>query len=216
MPVETKLRYYEISPLLSSETAVFPGDVPFTRRVELDMTHGSNFTLSSIHTTVHVGAHTDAPSHYQKNGVTIESRALDYYLGDCQVIAVEIPRGERILPEHLTHARIQAPRVLFKTGSFADPNRWVPDFNSLSPSLVHFLADKGVRLVGIDTPSIDPSADKELHSHHAVQERDLAILEGILLGEVPEGVYQLIALPLRIEGADASPVRAILLPKGAA
>jgi arylformamidase len=216
MLLDSDQRYFEISPIVSSQTAVFPGDTPFSRRVELDMSRGDTYTLSCINTTVHIGAHADAPSHYDAQGVSIENRDLKYYIGDCQVISTRIPKGERISPEHLAQIPIQAKRVLFKTQSFPNPNQWEPDFNSLSPALIHFLADKGVILAGIDTPSIDPSADKLLWAHRAVRERNLAILEGIVLTEVPDGLYRLIALPLRLQGADASPVRAILLPQGAA
>ena len=106
---------------------------------------------------------------------------------------------------------IKAPRVLFRTDSFSKPDQWNDDFNSLSPELIDWLSSLGVRLVGIDTPSVDPSDSKDLPSHQALYRNDMAVLEGILLSEVPDGLYNLIALPLRIKGADASPVRAILL-----
>ena len=88
---------------------------------------------------------------------------------------------------------------------------WNEDFASLSPALIDQLASEGVRLVGIDTPSIDPMDSKALPSHHAVARRDLCILEGVVLAGVPDGVYTLMALPLKWMGADASPVRAVLL-----
>jgi arylformamidase len=107
---------------------------------------------------------------------------------------------------------ITAPRVLFYTGSFPDPNQWNSDFAALSPELIAWLHDDcGVHLVGIDTPSIDPQSSKGLESHHAVAARDMAVLEGLVLGEVSAGTYTLVAFPLRLEGADASPVRAVLL-----
>ena len=106
---------------------------------------------------------------------------------------------------------IAAPRVLFRTGSYPDPTHFNADFCSLSPALIEKLAGEGVRLVGIDTPSIDPADSKDLPSHAMVAAHDLAILEGIVLDHVDDGVYTLVALPLRLEGADASPVRAILL-----
>jgi arylformamidase len=103
---------------------------------------------------------------------------------------------------------------LFKTGSFPNPDLWNGDFNSLSPSLIDWLAARGVKLVGIDTPSVDPADDQELASHQAIFRNDLAILEGIWLEGVAAGQYTLVAPPLKLEGADASPVRALLLPKG--
>lgn len=205
-----KRKIHDISPLISSKIAVFPGDTPFMEEFLLDFAKGHNIVLSSIHTTVHLGAHTDAPRHYHPQGVTMEKRSLDRYLGLAQVIEVSIGRGARLRPSHLKQ-EIQAPRVLFKTNTFPDPNMWNDDFASLSSELIEFLAEKKVLLVGIDTPSIDPADDKLLESHKAVFKNDMGILEGIVLKDMRPGIYELIALPLRIEGADASPVRAVLL-----
>ena len=200
----------DISPEIHSGLAVWPGDQPFERNIALDMKEGANLTLSSIRTTVHLGAHTDAPNHYAKEGVGIASRSLDYYYGPCQVLEVSTSRGNRILPEHLS-GPVTEPRVLLKTGSYPDPNSFNDDFCSLSPALVEYLHSHGVRLVGIDTPSIDPHNDKLLESHNAVAARDMAVLEGIVLDHVSIGNYSLIAFPLRLKDADASPVRAVLV-----
>lgn len=205
------MKYYDITPTVSPRMAVFPGDCRYSRDEIMDFAKGHHLKLSNIKTTLHIGAHADAPNHYHPDGAGIDARPLDYYLGPCQVVHVKIPRGARISPEHLDGKKISAERVLFFTGSFPDPEKWNSDFNSLSPELIGFLAGRGVKLVGIDTPSIDPEDSKALESHHAVYENDLAVLEGIVLHGVPEGMYQLIALPLKLEGADASPVRAILV-----
>jgi arylformamidase len=203
-------RIIDISPLINPELAVWPGDVPFSREVNLSIASGANIDLSSIRGTVHLGAHTDAPNHYAADGVGIDQRDLSVYLGPAQVISVDIQQGARIRPEDFS-VSIKAPRVLFKTGSYPDPTHFNADFCSLSPALIEKLAGDGVRLVGIDTPSIDPAASKDLPSHAMVASHDLAILEGIVLDQVADGVYTLVALPLRLEGADASPVRAILV-----
>ncbi|MEO5970450.1 MAG: cyclase family protein [Bdellovibrionia bacterium] len=206
-----KTGYFDISPEISQSLAVWPGDEKYRRLVNIDFKDGGNLLLSSIQTTVHLGAHTDAPNHYDPEGEGIGERKLDYYLGPCQVITALKPRGSRILPEDLGPVKILAQRVLIKTKSFPDPNQWNADFNSLSAELIEYLAERGVILVGIDTPSIDLFDDKLLLSHKAVYARDLAILEGVILDEVPDGTYTLVALPLRLKDADASPVRAILL-----
>ncbi|MCA8963224.1 MAG: cyclase family protein, partial [Planctomycetes bacterium] len=129
------------------------------------------------------------------------------YVGPCEVMRVEVGRGERIarLPRSPRH-----PRVLLHTGTFPDPDDFSMDFAALSVPLVEELAAAGVRLVGIDTPSVDLCHDKELLAHHAIAAHDLAILEGLVLAEVPEGEYTLLAQPLPLD-ADASPVRALLL-----
>ncbi len=204
-------KYYDITPEVSAELAVFPGDTAFSRRVELDLEKGHNLTLSSITTSVHIGAHVDAPNHYRRAAAGISERSLDIYRGLAQVIHVNINSGERILPKHIKNEKIMAPRILFSTGTFLDPNQWRNDFAALSPELIEWLVkQREIVLVGIDTPSIDPCDSKLLESHQAVAEHDLAILEGVVLQDVPAGVYELIALPLKLKGADASPVRAVL------
>jgi len=202
---------FDISPEISSELAVFPGDTAFSQNVLMDCKKGDHIGLSAFTTTPHLGAHVDAPNHYHADGVGISQRSLQYYYGPCQVIEVSLPRGERITPAHIQDHKIIASRVLFKTNSFPNPNVWNKDFNSLSAELVDELATHGVILVGIDTPSIDLSEDQILQSHHKVHQHNMAILEGIVLTEVPEGTYTLCALPLKMKGLDASPVRAVLL-----
>lgn len=205
------MHIYDISPVISENTAVFPGDKSFSREISCSFEKGNSFLLSSISGTVHLGAHTDAPNHYHPKGVGIDQRDLEFYLGSCQVLEVSLNPGERILPEHIKNKEISKSRILFKTKSFENPNLWVDSFNSLSPELVEFLSNKGVILVGIDTPSVDPAKDDQLSSHNKIFEKNMAILEGVVLTKVPEGTYKLIALPLKIQNADASPVRAVLV-----
>lgn len=203
--------WYDLTPPVRADLGVFPGDHGYHRTIALDFAQGHHLRLSAIATTLHLGAHADAPSHYHPDGQSIESRAPQRYVGPCQVIHVAVGRGERVMPHHIVEP-IVAPRVLIATGTFPNPYAWNSDFAALSPQLLHWLADQGVQLVGIDTPSVDPETDAELPSHQALYARDMAVLEGLLLGHVPAGVYTLVALPLRLEGADAAPVRALLLP----
>jgi len=198
------LKFYDISPLISPEIAVFPGDQAFAVDRSMDFTSGDNLILSSITTTVHLGAHADGPNHYHPKGEGIDQRNLNLYMGKCQVI--EMSAGFNI-----AKYRILAPRVLFKTRTFENPNQWRDDFACLNSEIIEGLSQKGVKLVGIDTPSVDAADSKDLPIHKKIFEKDLAILEGLVLTEVPEGLYTLIALPLKLKGLDASPVRAILL-----
>lgn len=200
---------YDISPPITPSLAVWPGDTPPSRKVLLDMKHGDNLTLSTLNATVHLGAHTDAPSHYGRDAATIDQRSLDLFLGPCQVITVPAARGRRIAYSSLT-CEVTAPRVLFHTQTFPDPNAFNEDFAALEPELVHALARRDVRLVGIDTPSVDLFDSEDLPAHLAFLANDVAILEGVVLTDVPDGVYELIALPLKLVGFDASPVRAVL------
>lgn len=200
----------DISPLVDTSIHVWPGDTPYVRTVNLDMRKGSNLTLSDIRTTVHVGAHTDAPNHYVADGEDIAARRLELYIGPCNVITVRECRGRRVMPGDLDLSHVTSPRVLLRTGSFPDPRKWNDDFASLSPQLVDALHARGVVLIGIDTPSVDPFESKALEAHQAFARHDMAILEGVVLDDAADGEYELIALPLRLGGADASPVRAVL------
>ncbi len=204
------MKIYDISPLIHPGTPVFPGDQSFEREVSLDMAKGANIGLSWIKSTLHIGAHTDAPSHYHREGKGIDERDLSYYLGDCQVIDVEGTGPRRLYPDDIK-VPIQAKRVLFRTKSFRHQEPFQREFTSLSPELIEKLADQGVCLVGLDTPSVDPADSKDLPSHAALYRRDLAVLEGVDLDQVEAGLYEISALPLKIQGADASPVRAVLI-----
>src|SRR5437016_32359 len=200
----------DISPVLDESIAVWPGDTPFVRTMNLDIHAGASYTLSDIRTTLHVGAHTDAPNHYVAGGADIASVDLEVFVGRCNVVHVDVNRGGRIMPRHIDGKRIDAPRVLFRTNTFPDPRNWNDDFAGLSPELIEKLHARGVVLAGIDTPSVDPFESKALEAHNALARCGMANLEGIVLSEVGEGDYELIALPLRIKGGDASPVRAVL------
>ena len=207
------MKYYEISPPISSALAVFPGDQAFARAVSMDFGRGDHLLLSAITSTLHIGAHADSSSHYHAKGTGVDQRPLEPFLGRCQVIRPQAKdlRGKRLQVSDFSHVRIQAPRILVATGTHSDPTKWVDDFASFSPEVLNWLADQGVKLVGIDTPSVDPADSKALESHQVLFARDLCVLEGLILQQVPEGTYTLVALPLRIVDADASPVRAILL-----
>ncbi|TVQ50382.1 MAG: kynurenine formamidase [Phycisphaerales bacterium] len=207
------MQLFDISPPISERLGVWPGDTTPQREVLLDMKDGANLTLSTLRATVHLGAHADGPNHYGRDARSIDEQPLERYLGPCQVMHVEIKRGERVGPSQLT-GEIHAPRLLIATGTFPDPNDWNEDFAALAPELIDHLHERGVELVGIDTPSVDLFSDKELQSHHRFLAHDMAILEGLVLREVPDGLYELIALPLKLVGFDASPVRAVLKSLG--
>ena len=204
------MKIHDISPLISPRLAVWPGDVPFSRNIAVSMAEGANLDLSSMTATLHLGAHADAPSHYATGGAGMDAVDLAPYFGPCQVLRVAVDRGARVLPRHLK-AEIRAPRLLFNTGTFPDPEAWNTDFASLSPELVEHLHAQGVVLVGLDTPSVDPFESKALEAHQALARTGMRNLDGLVLDAGPEGLYTLAALPLKIEGADASPVRAVLI-----
>jgi len=200
---------YDITPPVTPSLAVWPGDTAPTREVVLEIARGDTVTLSTLRATVHLGAHADAPSHYAVDGETIDRMSLGRYVGPCRVLEARTEPRTRLAPDVLPRS-LGADRVLFRTHTFRDPNTFDESFAALSPPLIEALHERGVHLVGIDTPSVDLFDSKDLPSHKACLARDIAILEGLMLENVPEGVYELIALPLRLVGFDASPVRAIL------
>lgn len=203
---------YDISPPLSPATAVWPGDTPYTVERSESIATGGSVNLSSIAATPHLGAHADAPFHVSREGAGIAELPLEPFLGPCKVI--EVPPEPLILPAHLGEVDTgNPPRVLLKTGSAwkgGDRTVFPERFSALSPELARHLAENGTLLVGLDTPSVDPFDSEGLPAHHALVEGGVLSLEGLDLDAVPPGVYELIALPLRLEGLDASPVRAVL------
>lgn len=203
----------DISVRLSPRLAVFPGDTPLTREVLLDQRSGATVTLSTKRLTVHMGTHADAPLHYAVGGASIDEQPIDLYWGICEVVHVRDPRkvrGGRVAWEDLVWKGPTTPRVLIGTGTHEDPERWVEDFAGLEPSLIDRMADMGVRLVGVDTPSVDTATSKDLPTHARCAARGVSIIEGLRLAGVLPGQWELVALPLPLEGFDGSPVRAVL------
>lgn len=183
--------------------------MPFSQQWTARIEPGCPVNLSAMTLSPHVGAHADAPLHYGDGAAAIAEVALEPYLGPCRVIHA-IDKGPLVRPEHLSGAADGLPpRVLVRTCVSA-PTVWSDGFTAFAPEAIAWLAARGVRLVGIDAQSVDPADSKTLDSHQQLLRHDLRVLENLVLDDVPAGDYELIALPLRIAGADASPVRAIL------
>lgn len=206
------LRIWDISERIEPGTATFPGDNAFSQEWVMRMADGASCNVSTIRMSVHVGTHTDAPLHYDTDGSDMASVDIGKYLGRCRVIDVSsVGSPPLISADALTPGLLAgAERVLLRTNAEHDHRTFNPDFTSLGGAAAKVLADAGVQLVGIDTPSMDHSANKELDGHQALYAGGIAILENLDLTGVPAGDYELIALPLRIVGCDSSPVRAIL------
>jgi arylformamidase len=205
----TTKKLWDISPAITPQTPPFPGDEPYSQRWTARIGPGCPVNLSAITMSPHVGAHADAPLHYADGERPIGAVDLAPYLGPCRVIHA-IDRGPLIRPEHLAHAaEALPPRVLVRT-CIAAPTTWSPEFASFAPETIVWLAGLGVKLVGIDSQSVDPADSKTLDSHQALLRHDLRVLENLVLDAVPAGDYELIALPLKLAEACASPVRAVL------
>lgn len=206
----TKL--YDISQTLRSSLPVWPGDTSFEIQTTWKMDENCPVQVSRLTLSTHSGTHADAPSHYNDKGASMEEVALSPYLGECLVLHAS--EGMNAVSFNDLSLSIEPPetlppRLLIKTFERFPHSNW-PEFRGIDPELIHELAGKGIQLIGTDAPSIDPESSKTMDAHKAVQNAGMAILEGLVLEDVPEGRYELIALPLKIQGADASPVRAIL------
>ena len=202
-------RLWDISPALGPATPPFPGDQAYEQRWTARIGPGCPVNLTALTLSPHLGAHADAPLHYADGAAAIGAVALQPYLGPCRVIHA-IGCGPLVRPEHIAHALAELPpRVLVRTCERA-PTQWSEDFAAYAPETLELLAARGVMLVGIDSQSVDPATSKTLDSHHVLLKHDLRVLENLVLDEVPAGDYELIALPLKLVQACASPVRAIL------
>ena len=203
------LRLWDISPSISPETPAFPGDTVYSQRWHAQIGPGCPVNVSAITMSPHLGAHADAPLHYGAGASAIGEVGLDPYLGPCRVIHA-VNRGPLVTRAHLEHAAAALPpRVLVRT-CVAAPANWSEQFAAFAPDTIDWLAGLGVRLVGIDSQSVDPASSKTLDSHQRLLKHDMRVLENLVLDEVEAGDYELIALPLKLAGADASPVRAVL------
>ena len=203
-------RLWDISPPVHSGAPVFPGDTPYQQTWAATLGPGCPVNVSSITLSPHVGAHADAPLHYDGEGATIGDVNLDAFIGPCRVIhAIDV--GPLVQWEHIAHALDGLPpRVLVRTYERMPADRWDNALAAYAPETIEKLATLGVRLIGIDTASIDPADSKTLDSHQVIRRHDMRVLENLVLDDIPEGDYELIALPLKLTTADASPVRAVL------
>ena len=200
---------WDISPTVSPASPIFPGDEPYSLRWTAQLSPDCPVNLSALTMSPHVGAHADAPLHYAAGAASAAEVDLDAYLGPCRVIHA-IDCGPLIRIADLVHAATGLPsRVLVRCCAKAN-EIWNPDFTAFAPDTVAWLAARGVRLIGLDTPSVDPATSKTLDSHQQLARLNLRVLENLVLDAVPEGDYELIALPLKLAGACASPVRAVL------
>jgi arylformamidase len=203
---------WDISPPVGPGAPVFPGDTPYRQRWAATIAPGCPVNVAELTLSPHVGAHADAPLHYDPAGAAIGALDLAPYLGRCRVVhamhARPLVRPEHLAP-HLADPDLP-PRVLVRTYARMPVDRFDAELPAFDAATIEALADRGVVLVGIDSASIDPADSKPLPSHQAIRRRGLRVLENLVLDDVPEGDYELIALPLKLVTADASPVRAVL------
>lgn len=201
---------YDISQTLRPSLPVWPGDTVFECKQTWAMGPGVPVNVSALTFSTHSGSHADAPFHYDADGKTIDAVDPGIYLGPAQVVDARHAKGIVTADHVLAQLQPDISRVLIRTYQTAPQQSWDANFAAIDPALIEAFADRGVKLVGTDTPSLDPQTSKTMAAHLVVARRGLAILEGLVLDAVPFGRYELIALPLKIAGADSSPVRAML------
>lgn len=207
----------DISRTLSPAIAVWPGDTPFNLRTTLALNDGESVNLTTLTLSAHTGTHVDAPYHFQQQGRTVEALPLETYWGQAQVISIQQQEGALSPEVFAGHDLTRAPRLLVRTAaSERDPREFSGAYVYPAPELAAFLHEQGIILYGCDAPSMDSVDSQSLPGHHALQTNGIAILEGLDLSRVEDGLYELVSLPLKIAGGDGSPVRAALraLPGG--
>jgi arylformamidase len=207
-------RLWDISQPLRPSLPVWPGDTAFSSRRRWLIEDSSPVNVASFETSTHAGTHADAPLHYDPAGAAADEADLDVYLGPCRVVDARAC-GPAITRAFVANLAAPPPRVLFRTYAAFPHQAWRSDFTAVAADAIGWLAEHGVRLIGVDAPSLDPETSKTMDAHRAVLAADMRILEGLVLDEVPAGDYELIALPLKLAGLDSSPVRAVLRELGA-
>ncbi|CUS04937.2 Kynurenine formamidase [Candidatus Promineifilum breve] len=210
-------RLYDISRPLFAGMVVWPGDTDYELRSTGRIAEGSTVNVTTLTLSAHTATHVDAPYHFTDDGATLEKVDLAAYWGPAQVISVAKPAGPLTPDDFAGHDLGRAPRLLVKSSaSTADRRTFQKEFVHPSPELADYLGQRGIVLYGADAPSMDAPDSKTLDGHHAMQRNGILILEGLDLSEVPDGLYELAAFPLKIVGGDGSPVRAMLraIPAG--
>lgn len=194
---------HDITIPMNATLAVWPGDIEYS----FNTTAWGEVTVGAVTMSCHTGTHADAPRHFLPEGIGIAEISPEAYLGEC--VVVEATGADEIGPE-IFQGIVLAPRVLVKTLAWTDHTRFPDEVPVLTEAAVAFLAAQGVRLLGMDVPSVDRIHSKVLPIHHALANATIHILESLDLRKIAPGRYQLIAVPLRLDGADGSPVRALL------
>lgn len=201
---------FDISRPLQANTAVWPGDTPFSLTPKLSRRDGYSVNLTTLTTSAHIGTHVDAPYHFADDVPTIDALDLSIYWGLAQVVTVKKAHGPLYPADFSSYTLSEAERLLVRSAAPVDSTRFDDSFVYPTPELANFLGQWRIILYGSDTYSMDAVEDVGLPGHHALLRNNIAILEGLDLTGVPDGLYELCALPLKITGGDGSPVRAVL------
>lgn len=203
------MTWIDISQPLTNDIGHWPGVTPFSYSLTHTKQQIGSANIGKITTCLHTGTHVDAPFHFDDDGKTIEQLPIESFIGRARV--VDISHLAKITPDDFRDICFQhVSKLLLKTSLPNNPKKFPEEIPEMDFSIASFLQRKGVQLLGVDLPSVDPLTSKELPTHHAPHQHGIHILENIMLDHVEEGIYELIALPLAIHGGDGSPVRAVI------
>ena len=210
------MKIFDISRPLSQQLAPWPGDVGFDFKLNGKIPEGSSVNVGMISMSVHNGSHADARFHFENDGWTIEQAELGRYIGPA--VVVDLSQNYRGSMPQMTIADLasrgeelrKAPRLLLKTNVWKDSTIFPDEIPTIALDVPAWLQERGVKLLGFDVPSVDAITSKDLVNHHAIAAAGISIIESLDLSAVEAGVYNFAALPLKINGGDGSPVRAIL------
>lgn len=204
-------RLYDITRTISPALQVWPGDTPFSFEMALRKSEGSPVNLTTLTLSAHTGTHADAPYHYDDGGAHPAGLSLEPYIGPAHVVTIARQRGG-IVPTDFEGRDLNGMRRLLIHTRVSDlpDNQWSQNFPYPTVELIDWLGEQGTVLLGVDMPSVDTFDSKTLDCHHRLYQHGIANLETLCLKDVPDGVYELVALPLKIDGVCGSPVRAIL------
>ncbi|WP_226643797.1 arylformamidase [Mesobacillus subterraneus] len=201
--------WMDISQVLNDKIPVWPGDTPFEYKVSWGMEESGSVNVGQVTMSTHTGTHIDAPFHFESDGKKVIDLDFNLYIGPAMVI--QVPKPESIGIKNLEGIELQGvKRLLIRTDSWTDKTVFPESIPHIEPELAAYLAEKGVQLLGLDLPSVDPLDSKELPAHHELNSHGIHILEGLVLNKIEPGEYELAALPLPLEQADGSPVRAVI------
>ncbi|MBJ8052863.1 arylformamidase [Bacillus cereus] len=204
-------QWIDISQPLNNDIATWPGDTPFSYEVSWSKEDSGSVNVGKLTMSIHTGTHIDAPFHFDNDGNKVLDLDIHVYVGAARII--DVSGLESIGKKELERFKLEGvERLLLRTSSHGKAQEFPEKTPYLRADIAPFLSSKGIRLIGVDVPSVDPLDDKELVAHHQLFKHGIHILENVVLDHVADGDYELIALPLALTDADGSPVRAVIRP----
>lgn len=206
------MKIHDISHTIRASMAVWPGDTPFSRTLTTKMENGDSSDSSAITVSLHAGTHLDAPGHYLPGACTVDQLDLSVLVGAADLVTIKAEAAPGITARDLEKCLATRPRrLLIRANPPTDLSDFPYGFVSLTAEAAEAIVAAGVRLVGVDSPSVDPFESPALPVHQVLGRRGVIIVENLCFHDIPDGQYTFVALPLKMEGGDASPVRAVLI-----